>query len=398
MAKSFAQYLGVELYLYVTYSTEDTINALRELKGDIAAGGLSYTSKRDIEFIFASPYYEVEKLVVCHRDFKGVNTFEDLEKYSFEVSKDTTYAQTLILLKQSYPNIRFKLNELSSETILKKVSDKEIECTIIDSNIFSMNRRYFPQIMDKFSVGEKDKLAWMLRSSDTELRDAINSWYHEFKKNELSHKLEDKYFSFTKDYDYVDNKVFIKRIDDRLPKYIDYFKEAGKMYDIPWQFLAAVSYKESHWNRKAKSPTGVRGLMMLTLDTAKFVGIKSRLNAKESIFGGAKYIKYLLDKIPKEVQGKLDRLKYSMVAYNIGFGHLLDAIELAKKYKVNPYEWKDFKEIIPLLSDKQYYKELKFGFANGIVAKIYVKHILDFYDILQNIDLEVVNDRDKKSS
>ncbi len=34
--------------------------------------------------------------------------------------------------------------------------------------------------------------------------------------------------------------------------------------EIDWRLLAAIAYQESHWDAQATSPTGVRGMMMLT--------------------------------------------------------------------------------------------------------------------------------------
>ncbi|WP_294967121.1 transglycosylase SLT domain-containing protein, partial [Sulfurimonas sp.] len=150
---------------------------------------------------------------------------------------------------------------------------------------------------------------------------------------------------------------------------------------IPWLLLAAQSYQESHWNPKAKSYTGVRGMMMLTQATAKQVGVKNRLNAKESIEGGAKYLSRIEKRLPPEIKGK-NRWAFTLAAYNVGMGHIHDAQILARKLNKDPYLWTDMKKVLPLLSQKKYYKSLKNGYARGNEPVKYVESILYYLDII----------------
>ena len=154
--------------------------------------------------------------------------------------------------------------------------------------------------------------------------------------------------------------------------------KAGERYTIPWKLLAAVSYQESHWNPKAKSFTGVKGLMMLTRNTAKLLGIKNRLDPTQSIVGGTRHLKQMLKFVPE------DRLKFALAAYNVGLGHILDARTLARKMRLNPSVWSDVKQTLPLLSQKRYYKTLKYGYARGSEPVRYVESIYNFRDILEN--------------
>ena len=177
-------------------------------------------------------------------------------------------------------------------------------------------------------------------------------------------------------------RQFIRRINQRLPKYMDDFKSAAEEHELDWILLAAQSYQESHWNPRAKSPTGVRGLMMLTLRTARQLGVESRLDPQQSIRGGAKYLAQLQKRIPESVQGE-DRLWFALAAYNVGFGHLLDARKLARKLGKNPDFWVEMKEVLPLLSQKKYYKDLKYGYARGSEPVRYVQRVREYQQVLQ---------------
>ena len=95
---------------------------------------------------------------------------------------------------------------------------------------------------------------------------------------------ENKYLS------QVEKNIFTKKMSNKLPRYIGYFKKHTRNSIFSWELIAAISYQESHWNHKAISRTKVKGLMMLTKDTANYIGVKNRLDPNESVYGGVKYL------------------------------------------------------------------------------------------------------------
>jgi len=142
-----------------------------------------------------------------------------------------------------------------------------------------------------------------------------------------------------------------------------------------------MGYQESKWNRNAMSPTGVRGIMMLTQVTAKELGIHNRLDSDKSIQGGARYLAKLIRQIPKKIKNP-DRLYMALAAYNVGWGHLRDARQLARRLKKNPDRWDDLKTVLPLLAKKQYYTTLPHRYARGWEPVQYVERIQAYQEIL----------------
>ena len=118
--------------------------------------------------------------------------------------------------------------------------------------------------------------------------------------------------------DPVGLSIFLERTQKRLPQFENAFRKSSKNLDVHWTLIAAISYQESHWNPKAISATGVRGMMMLTQKTAKEMGIKKRTNAEQSILGGANYFQKNLNRLPKEIP-KLDRIWMALASYNLGY-------------------------------------------------------------------------------
>jgi membrane-bound lytic murein transglycosylase F len=216
------------------------------------------------------------------------------------------------------------------------------------------------------------------------LQAAVESWFEGFNTSGELAVLQERYYGFVELFDYVDTRRFIARIRSRYPKFEQYFVEAADKYGLPPMMLAAQAYQESHWRANARSPTGVRGIMMLTLTTARAMGVNSRLDPRQSIFGGARYMNKLLNDRFEDEVAEPDRSWLALAAYNVGRGHLHDAQTLAREQGLNPYLWSDVKQVLPLLSDKRYYSKLKYGYARGSEPVRYVQRIRDYQLILEN--------------
>ncbi len=179
-------------------------------------------------------------------------------------------------------------------------------------------------------------------------------------------------------------KTFLRHIETRLPSYREEFQQAEKKSGISWMLLAAMAYQESQWNHKAVSPTGVRGIMMLTRSTASDLGIKNRLDPSKSIAGGARYLSYLQKRVPDNIRMP-DRMFIALAAYNVGMGHINDARLLADRLGKNSDQWEDLKGILPLLAHKEYYQDLPHRYARGWEPVKYVKRIRAYRNILQQV-------------
>lgn len=377
MTQSFANSLGVDVEYLVYETTQGVINGLRNGDGDIAAAGLTITPDRQQEFDFGPVYQEVSEYLVCHRDEKNINKKEDMKDINIVIPVATSYVDTL----KEHPAAEWEVDQESKTRLLiEKVSKGEIDCTVSDSTIFDIERRYHPEIVQSYTLKEGARLAWMVNKKNSELIEAINDWFDTYKSNgNLSATIE-KYYGFIDIFDYVDTHKLLKRIKKRLPKYKSMFIDAANKNDLSPSMLAAQSYQESHWDPKAKSPTGVRGIMMLTQPVAKSLGVKSRLDAEENIYAGAKFMRRMR-KIFKDVD-EPDKSWLALAVYNVGRGHFRDAQSLAKQFNKDPNKWVDMKEVLPLLSEKKYYKNLRYGYARGKEPVRYVARIRDYDDIL----------------
>jgi len=264
------------------------------------------------------------------------------------------------------------------------IANGEISYTIADSTTFEINRRYMPELRAGPTLKKQQPIVWLLppNNSDQLMSDLLAFWHHEKRVGTLA-QLNEKYFAHVKRFDYVDTRAFLRAIDNKLPRYQARFEQyAG---ELDWRKLAATAYQESHWNPNARSPTGVRGLMMLTLPTAKQMGIVNRLDPEQSIKGGAKYLSGMLKRLPESIP-ESERMWFALASYNVGYGHVEDARKLAQKMGLNPSAWHDLKLVLPLLQKRKYYKNTRYGYARGYQAVHYVDNIRRYYDTLVWVD------------
>jgi len=381
LTQAFARSLNVKVRYVVKNTVSEVLAAVANGEADIAAAGLTRTAARKQQFLFGPVYQQVHQQLVCRAGGKDPDSISDLDSLSLSVPADTSYEEKLQDLQKDNPDLHWHSSDEDTESLLEQVWQNRLDCTIADSNIIAINRRYYPELRVRFDLTKPEPLSWIMPAKAAALQNAVSDWFRTFRNNDSLETVVDRYYGYINEFDYVDTAKFKRRIHEVLPHYRDDFEAAADKYNLDWTLLAAQAYQESHWDPKAKSPTGVRGIMMLTLDTARELGLGSRLNPKQSIFGGAEYYRNLYQRISKEVTGP-DRNWLTLAAYNAGIGHLRDARVLARRLGKDPNRWNDLARVFPLLSKKKYYKTLRHGYARGRESVSYVQHIRDYHNIL----------------
>jgi len=384
LALGFADYLGVKLRIETSDSLSHILERIRAGEADLAAAGLTVTEERKAVLDFSTGYQRITPQLVYRVGVRAPRNLNDLDG-NLEVVANSSHAERLRALQEEYPDLSFQENsELPSEELLNLVWEQVIDYTVADSNEVAISRRFYPELRVAFDISSPEPLAWAFPrdTEDRSLVDKANEYLATLKDSGKLEQLLERYYGYVSDFDYVGTRRYMKHIEQRLPRYRTWFEEAAEKTGIDWRLLAAIGYQESHWNPKAVSPTGVRGLMMLTQNTMQHMGIKkSRLDPQASIEGGARYVARVKNRIPERI-AEPDRTWMALAAYNVGFGHLEDARILAQGDGADPDKWVNVKKYLPLLGQKKWYKKTKHGYARGNEPVRYVENIRSYYDIL----------------
>jgi len=302
LARGFAERLGVDLRMVVAPDLEAIFTALDEGEVDVAAAGLTYTHERGNRYWFTPPYKDITQVLVYRVGTGGApDDLGDIAPGELAVIADSSHAERLEALRDSeYPDLTWQeMQHADSEAMLYAVWNEDVRYTIADSHELSINRAYYPELRKAFEITSLEGLAWAFpRTEDLSLYDEAARHFTDLRmEGRLSAMLE-QHFGYLGQFDYVGFRAFNRHLAARLPDYRAWFEEAAGEYGLDWRLLAAIGYQESHWDPQAISPTGVRGLMMLTLNTAASVDVDNRLDPKQSIFGGARYFARVLAKLP----------------------------------------------------------------------------------------------------
>ncbi|SKA20184.1 transglycosylase, Slt family [Vibrio cincinnatiensis] len=390
LAREFARELGVRLEMKPAYRLSSLFPALKNGEIDIIAAGLSQSESRLKDYRAGPAYYYVSQQVVYKPgQWRPRNIDQLLAKQEellaqndqhpiFKIVNDTHFTSTLAAIKASNPEFQYQIdNNADVSELLKQVSKGELLFTMADSVEVSLSQRIYPDIATAFEMTEDQPISWFMRRSDDESLYALMiEFFGNLKQSGMLASLEEKYIGHVGNFDYVDTRAFIRALEARLPKWIPLFQKYSEEFD--WRLIAAVAYQESHWNPNAKSPTGVRGMMMLTLPTARSVGVTDRLNAEQSIRGGVEYLRRMVERIPDSVP-QHEKIWFALASYNVGYGHMMDARRLTKQQGGSPDAWADVKDRLPLLRQKRYFTQTRYGYARGDEARNYVENIRRYY-------------------
>ncbi len=364
---------------------EQVMPSLLANKAHIAAAGLRRNDSSGLRY--GPTYQTVSEQVVCG-DTRP-RRMDGLPGKIIAVVAGSTQEAVLLNAQQQLPALRWEArHKQTAAGLLAEVAAGKLECTLANEEQLALARNFHPRLDAAFGLAVPSRLAWAFApDGDAELFTEAQKFFTRIKQDGTLHRLLDRYYGHNERLEPVDAVAFITKMRTVLPHYRALFEEAGTLTGIEWQLLAAVGYRESHWNPLATSRTNVRGMMMLTEDTADRMNVSNRLDARQSIMAGARYLQLLKEQLPLRID-EPDRTWLALAAYNQGYGHLEDARILAQRSGLNQDRWADVKKVMPLLADPQYFEQAKHGHARGGEAVIFVETVRLHHDILKHMGLQ----------
>ncbi len=295
-----------------------------------------------------------------------------------------SYERLINLQKES--GISFEIIKapgyIDPEKLIQKVADGEIDYTVADDNLASLNATYYNNIDVSVQLSFPRQIGWAVRKTNPNLLEAVNDWFENDRLNSVHAYIYKKYFKAPKEKWEEYNGEFSSLNGNRISNYDELLREYSDIIDWDWRLLAAQMYQESKFNEDARSWAGAFGLMQFMPATAKMYGVDSSSAPREHIRGAILHLSRLESFWQDRIPDPENRIHFTLASYNAGLGHVLDAANLAAELGYDPMIWENnVAECIKLKSQKEYYTSdvVKHGYCRGEEPVTYVKKIIDQY-------------------
>ena len=380
LIKEFADRHDLRLDIVIPESHAELLAYLNEGKGDVVAAAMTITEERRAQASFTSPYNEVDELVVVRAEEDSLASLADLAGRTVHVRPSSSFYTTLMGLADSIAGLQIALlpDSLETEVILAGVEEGRYDITLCDSNLLDVELAYGRRLKAAFSI-KPTVLGWAVRKDNPALLAALNQYVKEEKGGLFFNMMKKRYF---------ENKRTIAKAKDslrvdlsgRLSPYDELVKKYARQYGQDWRLITAQMYQESKFDPQATSWVGARGLMQIMPVTGRELGFTDLHDPEENIHAGVKYLSQLVNRFDSNISIE-ERMRFALAAYNVGYGHVLDARRLAREKGWNPDKWfGHVEQAMRLLAKPAYHKRARYGFCRCGQPVHYVGNIQSMYD------------------
>ncbi len=392
LMEEFSKYINVELSIVQAENIYESKRLLLDRDIDVLVG---FDIEENDSYAKRSyPYHRIDYYIVSNSRYTVIDSkYQNLQSYDIHTINSPTITANLDVLKKSYEKLNYKVwNDKNIDELLNKLINNDIRLIVLTSDEFKLFKKYYNNLEIVHKISSNEALSWLLPINvGKDLENKLTEFFSHLINDNKLNNIYNKYFR-DNIHTFVGTKIFLNDYLNIFPKYEFHFFQASKKFGLDWKLLASIGYQESRWDDKAVSYTGVRGLMMLTNDTAKELGVLNRTDPKQSIYGGAEYLKKLLKRLPNNLDDD-EKIWFAVAAYNIGMGHVLDALNLADNDGIKVSKWTHLEPYILKLSQSKYYKKTKYGYARGWETAKYIQNIKQYYDILVFLDSQDKKDK-----
>lgn len=401
LLQEFANFMGLKLEVSVSNDLQANYDDLQNGRLDIIASSLAVTRQTEELVAFTEPHSFSRQVLVQQayeqkKDNQGNRVYNEIIRNQLDLAGKSIYVQKGSAFVQ---RLRSLANEIGDSINIIEIPDYEVEqlidlvaageipFTVCDENLARVNLNFYPNIDIETAISFPQKQAWAVNKNAIELLNAINNWMIGFKKTSKYLRVYQKYFLNQRSNHIVD-AGFHSVKGGQVSVYDELIRKESEKYNWDWRLIASLIYQESRFIPDAESWAGAMGLMQLMPETADRFGVQTITSPKENIRAGVQFLHWLDERMKPRVEDPVERLKFVLASYNVGIGHVLDAMMLAEKNGKNPKIWDDNVDYYVLnKSNPRYYNDpvVKFGYCRGEEPYHYVKEILERYEHYKNV-------------
>ena len=402
LLKELCNFLSLKLEVTVSNDMGKNYEDLNSGKIDLIATNLAITKERDDEISYTEPHSYARQVLVQRKydsqkeGGKENKVFNEIIRNQLDLAGKTIYVQNQSAYYYRLKNLSSEIGDsinvieipdYEAEQLIGLVASGEIDYTVCDENLARVNQNFYPNIDIETAISFPQKIGWAVRKNSPNLLDIVNTWLIGFRKSARYKRIYEKYFLNKRSIHIVD-AGFNSLKGGHVSVYDDIIKKESTEFQWDWRLIAALIYQESRFVPNAESWAGAQGLMQLMPETAELFGVKNINSPKDNIRGGIKFLQWLDKRMASRVEDPAERIKFVLASYNVGIGHVLDAMSLAEKNGKNPKIWEDNVDYYLLhKSSPEYYNDpvVKFGYCRGEEPYQYVKEILERYEHYKNV-------------
>jgi membrane-bound lytic murein transglycosylase F len=395
LLKKFTKDIGVELRIDVTTDIEEGFRKLNSGAGDVLAYNLTVTRDRK-KYVAFTDYHRLVRSVLIQRKPDNWRTLKlheiengllrnpiDLIGKEVHVRCNSSYVERLNHLADEIGgDILIIEHDEETEELIKMVAEGSIDFAVAEEDVAYVNAMYYPNIDVETAISFQQQIAWAVRKNAPKLLESMNYWLKKTKRSSDYYAIYDKYFRSTRSALRRTRSDYYAKSTGELSPYDAILKENAKLLNWDWKLLAALIYKESKFDTAAQSGNGALGLMQVLPETAMAYGIEDLFSPEQNIKAGTKHLKWLIDYWDENKVAKEDQVKFVLASYNVGHGHVTDAVKLAEKYHMDATRWDDnVEEFLIKKEEAAYFADpvAKYGYCRGNDVSQYVKTILNVY-------------------
>ncbi len=396
------QLLGKHLDLHVEIKLardlEEMILMLEKGEGDLIAYGLTITLNRKERIAFTEALNVTRQVLVQRkpqnwRQMKLHEIENELIRNPFDLAGHSVYVRKGSAYINRLKNLSLEIGEeisiieapgyLTTEDLIHRVANDSIKLTVSDENLAQIQSAYYQDVDIKTPVSLPQQTAWAVRKNSPLLLDTINKWLLDMQNQTDYYVIYNKYYESRQAFRSRYSSDFHPTTGGAISPYDSLFQEGASKLGWDWRILAALAYRESQFNPRARSWAGAIGLLQLMPRTAREFGATNPYNPQQSIDAGVKFLIWLENYWLEHIEDPVERQKFILASYNVGQGHVQDARKLAEAFDANPNVWENNVDKYLLKKSNPEYYNMDFvthGYASGIEPVTYVRTIYELYE------------------
>ncbi len=393
--KKFARDHRLRLEVIVRESTEEQIQALLDGEGDLIAASMTDTAqRRNMGITFSKPYLQVTEQLIGSKKDAPITELTQLAGKTVVVNPEKSYLNSLVKLQSrtapasdlksdveqpdTIPHFRIMAQlGATTEELIETVAKGEYDYTVADSHLAAIESTYRNDIQVLFDISEKRNIAWGLRKDQPQLKAKLDDFIADIYRGLFYNVTYNKYFKNSKSI--IRHKTYRIEPNKPISPFDELVKKNAILYGLDWRLVTSQMYQESKFNPRARSRAGALGLMQVLPRTAHQMGYQNLFNPENGIAAGVSYLHWLNNRFKADLPIE-ERVYFTLAAYNAGYGHVRDAIELTEKLGKDPYRWFDNVEhSMLLLAKPKYARQARHGYVRGAEPVKYVKLIRERY-------------------